>query len=456
MSSRRSRLCAALVAASISMLGLTAVTLSPGMVSISVADERDDLVKKKKESEAQIDRLTSQLEGIDVNLQNLYLKLEETRAQIPAAEAALTTARDELATAQRKQEETAALLASAQGELTTIRKEITSSRAEEAKSRATLGQIARSYYRGDTIPTVVDLLMGSKTTEQFLDAYSLSQTLLRIQSRSLTELTQEQARNHNREARQNAVEEQITALKKQADDLVALKVSKEKEAESAKAALDQAIANFNAQNAQLDQQKAAFQASLAAAKQERDSTQARIAQIDEENRRKAEEEARRKAEEEARRRAAGSGGGSSSGGSGSSGNYFIIPPIPGPLYVTSPFGMRWYPFGGYWMHDGVDLRSPCGQPQRAPGTGVVTDVRPAAGNSTHGNQIFINLGWVDGASWVVVTNHLSGFNVRRGQHVNQGDIIGWTGATGMVTGCHVHFEVWKNGHVINPMTLPGF
>jgi putative M23 peptidase domain protein len=130
--------------------------------------------------------------------------------------------------------------------------------------------------------------------------------------------------------------------------------------------------------------------------------------------------------------------------------------IPRPLYVTSPFGMREYPFGGRWMHNGVDLRSPCGQAQVAPGNGVVASVRPAAGNSTHGNQVFINLGNVNGHSWVAVTNHMSAFNVRPGQSVTQGQVIGWTGQTGQVTGCHVHMEVWRDGQVINPMSLPGF
>ena len=108
------------------------------------------------------------------------------------------------------------------------------------------------------------------------------------------------------------------------------------------------------------------------------------------------------------------------------------------------------------MHNGVDLRSTCGEAQVAPANGTIAKVIPAAGNSTHGNQIYINLGVVNGSSWVAVTNHLSAFNVSVGQKVKQGDVIGWTGQTGQVTGCHVHMEVWKNGSVIDPMSLPGF
>ena len=55
-----------------------------------------------------------------------------------------------------------------------------------------------------------------------------------------------------------------------------------------------------------------------------------------------------------------------------------------------------------------------------------------------------------------MTNHLSAFNVSVGQQVTQGQVIGWTGQTGKVTGCHAHFEVWKDGASINPESLPGF
>lgn len=135
----------------------------------------------------------------------------------------------------------------------------------------------------------------------------------------------------------------------------------------------------------------------------------------------------------------------------------FIPPVPAPVYVTSPFGMRWYPItGGYWMHNGVDLRSTCGEAQVAAADGVVQSVRPAAGNGTHGNQVFINHGIINGNSYVTVYNHLSGFAVSTGQSVSKGQAIGYTGMTGAVTGCHVHFEIWRNGSVIDPMTQPGF
>ena len=118
--------------------------------------------------------------------------------------------------------------------------------------------------------------------------------------------------------------------------------------------------------------------------------------------------------------------------------------------------MRWYPItGGYYMHQGVDLRSACGNSQVASAAGTVSAVRPAP-NGTHGNQVMINHGTINGSRYVTVYNHLSRFAVSQGQSVSQGQTIGYTGATGNVTGCHVHFEVWRNGSTIDPMGLSAF
>ena len=422
---------------------LGAMGLAAGAVfAPSYADDRDDLVNKKKQQEAQIESYKSSLEGVDTNLQAVYLKLKETQAQIPVAQAELATAQSELAAATRQQEAVSAQLQAAQGELKTIKQTVSANQENVESTRKDVGAVARARYRGESVPTRWDMLVGSKTSKEFLDAISASRTAERTQSTALLKAEQATASAKNRQARQSAVEAKIGQLKKEADNLVSAKTQKESAAQAKANNLASLQSSYSTQSQQLSAQKQSFQASLANVNSARDQTAAQIAQIDAENQRKA-QAARAEA---ARKNAA----------SGNSGGGFLIPVIPRPLYVTSPFGMREYPFGGRWMHNGVDLRSPCGQAQVAPGNGVVASVRPAAGNSTHGNQVFINLGNVNGHSWVAVTNHMSAFNVRPGQSVTQGQVIGWTGQTGQVTGCHVHMEVWRDGQVINPMSLPGF
>ena len=48
---------------------------------------------------------------------------------------------------------------------------------------------------------------------------------------------------------------------------------------------------------------------------------------------------------------------------------------------------------------------------------------------------------------------MSRFAVRAGQHVSRGQVIGYVGSTGLSTGPHVHWEVWKNGRTINPRSI---
>src|SRR5690606_26977035 len=231
-----------------------------------------------------------------------------------------------------------------------------------------------------------------------------------------------------------------------------------------KAEIEQIQADMEQLSTELEERQSEYQDQLAEVEQDQEQIASEIARIDEENRRR--EEARRRAEERRQQQlqqqqqqqqsAPSGGGGSASGGSsgGGGGSSSSIAPPVSPLYVTSPYGYRVYPItGGWFMHNGVDLRSSCGEAQGAAASGTVSAVRGAYGNGTHGNQVMINHGMINGSSWVTVYNHLSGFAVSEGQTVTQGQTIGYTGATGAVTGCHVHFEVWKNGSTIDPMTL---
>ncbi|WP_406714689.1 murein hydrolase activator EnvC family protein [Trueperella pyogenes] len=434
------------------MSAIAAMVLAAGVLAApALADERSDLVDKQHEQKAEKERLQSELEGIDVNLQEAYLHLEETRGKIPEAEAAVQSAEVELAASVRELEANTALLQAAQGELRGIKTEIEENEASADATRKTLGELARATYRGDTMPSALDMLVGSATAEDFTNAYRAQSAVSRSQAASLVQFQQRAAQSKNRQARQSAVEEQIADLKAKSEELVGAQKAKKAEADSRKAELLSLESSLVTQSKDFEERKSNYQSSLKNLETQSEQTAKRIAEIDEENRRKeAAERAAREAAERARRQPNAPAAPAAPGGS------WIQPPVPAPVYVTSPFGMRVYPFGGRWMHNGVDLRSRCGEPQTAPADGVVSAVVPAAGNGTHGNQIFINHGMVGGSSYVTVTNHLSAFNVKPGQSVKQGQVIGWTGQTGLVTACHVHFEVWQNGRVIDPMSLSSF
>jgi murein DD-endopeptidase MepM/ murein hydrolase activator NlpD len=134
-------------------------------------------------------------------------------------------------------------------------------------------------------------------------------------------------------------------------------------------------------------------------------------------------------------------------------------PAPAPAFmspvpqarVTSPFGERWNPVkSSQDHHNGVDLAADEGTPVRAAGAGIV---RVATTR------------YEEGADWgtVVVVEHADGYqtfhahlgslSVTPGQRVVRGDELGTVGATGRVTGPHLHFEVHKDGLPVDPKGL---
>jgi murein DD-endopeptidase MepM/ murein hydrolase activator NlpD len=112
--------------------------------------------------------------------------------------------------------------------------------------------------------------------------------------------------------------------------------------------------------------------------------------------------------------------------------------------ITSGFGMRVHPLLGYTrMHQGIDFGVPSGTPVYAAGDGVVEEARWAGGYGR-----WLKLRHSDG--WETGYGHLSGWAVRPGQYVRQGQVVAYSGSTGESTGPHLHYEVIKNGQKINP------
>lgn len=112
--------------------------------------------------------------------------------------------------------------------------------------------------------------------------------------------------------------------------------------------------------------------------------------------------------------------------------------------VTSGFAMRFHPILNKWKaHLGVDYGAPTGTPVRTVGDGVV---QFAGQQNGFGNVIYIR----HANNRVTVYGHLSRINVKKGQHVEQGQYVGAVGMTGWATGPHLHFEFRVNGQQKDP------
>lgn len=153
------------------------------------------------------------------------------------------------------------------------------------------------------------------------------------------------------------------------------------------------------------------------------------------------------AEEEARRQQQASGGewmGDNvvypSGGGGVEG-FNPIWPLPGVTYVSCYYG-------GYAGHRGMDIAGAWGTPVVAAESGTVIAANDYdSWGDSWGYYVLI----YHNGTFTTRYAHLSSLAVVNGQQVSQGDVVGYEGATGNVTGPHLHFEVYENGSRVDPM-----
>jgi murein DD-endopeptidase MepM/ murein hydrolase activator NlpD len=97
------------------------------------------------------------------------------------------------------------------------------------------------------------------------------------------------------------------------------------------------------------------------------------------------------------------------------------------------------------FHYGMDFTAPTGTEVYVTADGVVDVVEQS--RRGYGNKIVIDHGF----GYQTLYGHLNGFNVRKGQKVKRGDLIGFVGNTGLSTASHLHYEVHLNGNKVNPV-----
>lgn len=113
--------------------------------------------------------------------------------------------------------------------------------------------------------------------------------------------------------------------------------------------------------------------------------------------------------------------------------------------MSSRYGSRVHPVTGKQkFHHGLDFSARIGTPIYAPADGIVEVVR--SGNKGYGNFIRLNHSFGFTSSY----SHMSKFNVKRGNYVNKGDLLGWTGNSGLSTGPHLHYEIRFLDRTLNP------
>ena len=113
--------------------------------------------------------------------------------------------------------------------------------------------------------------------------------------------------------------------------------------------------------------------------------------------------------------------------------------------TASGFGYRIHPiYKISKFHAGMDFTAPTGTDIYATGNGVIREVKSE--RRELGNHIIIDHGY----GYTTIYAHLDRFNVRVGQKVKRGDVIGFVGCTGLSTAPHLHYEVKINGLNVDP------
>jgi murein DD-endopeptidase MepM/ murein hydrolase activator NlpD len=126
----------------------------------------------------------------------------------------------------------------------------------------------------------------------------------------------------------------------------------------------------------------------------------------------------------------------------------MMTPVDGAR-ISSGFGRRRHPVLGYGrMHKGIDFAVPTGTPIMAAGDGTVAT---AGRNGGYGNLLVLR----HGSGYSTAYGHLSRFapGVRAGSRVRQGQIVAYSGNTGLSTGPHLHYEIRLNNAQVNPRTV---
>ena len=126
--------------------------------------------------------------------------------------------------------------------------------------------------------------------------------------------------------------------------------------------------------------------------------------------------------------------------------FLLRTPVDG-AHITSLFGMRKHPVLGYTRaHQGIDFGAGTGTPILAAGDGVVAQASRWGG---YGNWLRIR----HTGGWDTGYGHISRYaaGIHPGVHVRQGQVVAYVGATGLATGPHLHYEIWKNGQRVNPI-----
>jgi len=417
-----------LVAAGLA-LALLGTSTSTGFAD-DLDTRRDQLKGKIAEQAAVVDEASAELNAA-------MAARDKAEQELQDAQSALRQAEDKLAEAEELHRQRTEELAAAEKALAKAKAEVAAAEKalEELNARID-GEIMVITQQNAPLLTLA-LLLTDVSAAQLNQRAQLGQTIFDSSALELDELERLRAELQEAERRAQEAEEAAAAAKLAAAEQVA----------KADAARDEA-AGLRDKVAELLEKRQEAEAEAAAQLALEEGRQAELEgeRSDVESRIQARIEERRKSDEARASQAGGSRNSSTVAGSSTSSTF--IRPVSGRL--TSSYGQRFHPVLKRWkLHDGTDFGAACGTEIKAAASGTVSEKYYNAG---YGNRLMIDHGRIDGTYVTTGYNHATKYIVSVGDHVSQGQTIGYVGSTGYSTGCHLHLMVWEDGSVVNPMS----
>jgi murein DD-endopeptidase MepM/ murein hydrolase activator NlpD len=415
-----------------------ALAFTVGLASLSSADTVGD----KKKVDADIAQLRTALEDTSKVLANAFVELHRTRTELPGAQRTLTAALAAQAVADRRNDEVATELALAQANEAKATDVLAQNARETEKVEDELGNLARDAYQQGAV-SGLSIALEARSLEDFTNRMVMMDTVLRIRGATLRGLGALRAESKAVRAHLVAVREHVAVLKVQAQSALAQATLVRESAAAAKTRLDLLNAAQTRYAATVAAKEGAEITSINKMQAQSDS----LARVLAARARAARENAAREnaARDAAARAAHRPVPPSAPQGSGSG---FLNQPVNAP--VSSEFGMRFHPILGYSrLHAGIDFAANCGSPVYAAANGEVIMATPESASGGYGNQLVIDHGLLSGVDLTTNYDHLTSFVVTRGP-VARGQLVAYSGTTGLSTGCHLHFETRQDGTPVNP------
>lgn len=411
---KRNRIIAAIIAGvlAVLMIGSTifgALSMAMAASKTELNNKLADIKSQKAEVEAKLAEYEEQKDNYTGQIGTLNNKINLTEQEIDATEQAIDALTESI-------EETKANLKQAEKDL-----------AEKQELFET--RIRVMYENGDT--SYMEVVLNSESFGDMLDNIEIVSQIMDYDKGVVGEYTAirdsiqemekslESDRKQQQEYKQS-LEEEKQGLEDDKAELTELLAKVENDSAYAQKVSDQLAAEqeqISDEIAELSRQEAAAAAAAAAKKKQRSSSASRSSS------------------------SSSSSASYSSGGSGS-----MLWPCPTYTYISSYFGGRVSPITGVWQsgHKGIDIASGKGNPIIAAASGTVVK---SYLSSSYGNYVVIS----HGGGLMTAYAHMTRRMVSVGDTVAAGQQIGTVGSTGNSTGNHLHFEVYRNGSVVDPL-----